>query len=179
MTQVFDEAARQVRNASEGSRRWGLAADEVFLDRVGAIERHLAAEALLLVADREFPADLAQAIRECISTLSVAPEDTPAQPIGAEQALVLRNSPMLTQLHSLFHEVATRRLDTRFGLLSDDPHDNAVRLRRFDAVQELDTNATCPKCDSINITFKDEPRIVECYDCGAVFAPHEVHKRQA
>jgi hypothetical protein len=179
MTHVFDEALRQIRHVSADSKKWGADADDIFLERLTAIERHLAAEALRLADDTEFPPDLAQAIRECVAALSVSPADSPAQPFGAQQAVVLHTSPMLTQLHELFHELARRRVTTRFGLLTDDPHDNALRLQRLNAVPELDDDATCPTCDSINIAWKDEPRTVECYDCGHVFTPGDAHKRQA
>lgn len=41
---------------------------------------------------------------------------------------------MIDSLHSLFHLVASRKIKTRFGLLSDDPRGNVERRDAHDAV---------------------------------------------
>ena len=51
--------------------------------------------------------------------------------------MAMRGSQLIASLHSAFHEVASRRIDTRFGLLSDDP-EGILKRRDAERIQNAD-----------------------------------------
>ncbi len=69
----------------------------------------------LIIADREFPEDLRIEILSVIDRLNIGTEQ------GKQWFKAMVSSRLLRTLHTIFHEVARRRIKTRFGMLSDSP----------------------------------------------------------
>jgi len=117
MTSYFDDYRSEVSSAAPVAP-----GDKAFLFFIGNIEREMIPMINLVTGDREFPDDLREKIQGLIAmhrTTSVgglAPRDK-----AVEMALMLRECPLVTELHRAFHEVASRRIETRFGILSDNP----------------------------------------------------------
>lgn len=146
MTAYFDELNRQVSHASvfgvDGDRT-----EATFLDRVAQIE-HRARSASEAVAKLPgFPEDLrrkiAHAIEESLSER------------GCNYKMLTRSSGLLSALHSIFHEVASRKISTQFGDLSDNPEGTLKRLdaNGKDAFDEhLDKCPDCADRDTLGVT---------------------------
>ncbi len=115
MSSYFDEKVsviRQVENTSDGE----------FLKRVREIELIITREVSLCTGMRFFPDDLREKIQTCIVKYQARTGSR-----GESHTLIQRRSVLIDELHSLFHEVATRRIDTPFGLLTDNPKGNTMR----------------------------------------------------
>jgi len=125
MSAYFDEMVDGVRQAADRDSD-----DVTFLRRVRDAEEPAQKEIPLLTGDREFPEDLRERILTAIARKSLRLKHDGAgyfKP-ALDRVLALRKSVLLDELHSLFHEVAERRIQTRFGLLTDNPRaDLAVR----------------------------------------------------
>lgn len=126
MTAYFDDLARSVSNAST----WAAEAhpddaeerDSYFLARLEMGERRVIRVVNLVTGDREFPDDLRQRIQSIIAMHRITPvESLEPRAKAVEAARVTRTHPLLQELHSAFHDVAQRRIETRFGILSDSP----------------------------------------------------------
>lgn len=130
MSSYFDEKTHRVSEASGERTRND---DQSFLRAVIAIEQELIADVILAVGDREFPADLREKAMGLIARWHVG---THASLAPTEEAVyyatTMRSSELLDSMHSLFHEVARRRIHTRFGLLSDHPRDIVHRRDEHD-----------------------------------------------
>lgn len=129
MTAYFDDLRAEVRELPQ----------EGWLAALGAIEKRVAQEVMLVTGDREFPSDLREKILDTINMKAVydLSEAVPATKKAVKYAEATRSSGLLEALHSLFHTVASRRVKTRFGFLSDSPrailkardsHDSEIRL---------------------------------------------------
>jgi hypothetical protein len=106
MTSFFDEWARDHCECQ-------------FLDDAKAVEAPLLAIVNLATGDREFPDDLREKAQGIIACWALSiPNPSPK---AIELFRVTGGSRACDDLHSLFHEVGSRRVDTRFGLLSDSP----------------------------------------------------------
>ena len=116
MTSYFDDATREVS---------GLPEDEpTFIAHLILIEQRVAHEASLVTGDREFPTDLREKIQGIVATKAIQPsEGGLINERMRDFALVGRNSELLSDLHRAFHELAIRRVTTRFGLMFDSPTD--------------------------------------------------------
>jgi len=122
MSLYFDEVTAKIADASQY-------ADDDFLDVVIAEENRASREAQLLCGDREFPDDLREKIMGIIAVWQLDPGPPfLASRTGLNWVLMFRQSRLVQELHIIFHEVAERRIETRFGLLFDDPG-AAVRAR--------------------------------------------------
>jgi hypothetical protein len=123
MSRYFDALARRVNE--------GPTDPLDFLEHVRDIEAGVFVNVSRLVGDREFPNDLRERVLGVFATRAVhQPYPLPAPQEAEEEVRALRYSPCLEALHDAFHDVARRRVETRFGLLSDHPgHD----LERRDA----------------------------------------------
>lgn len=115
MTGYFDTAERE---AAEAARAFGL-------DAVALVEERVIADVNLITGDREFPDDLRERIQGCIAVCRAkCPSGIPTK--GERYVEMVKRSKLLGELHSLFHEVARRRVRTRFGFLSDNPRASVV-----------------------------------------------------
>lgn len=136
---------------------WSDLDDEGFLDALRILEEKVIETVSLCTGDREFP----DGLREKIMTI-VALERSDYAPAG-KRALVLRDSPMISSLHSAFHELAVIRIETRFGILSDDPADNVFRRDNHDTYPPSTEEKKDPSPE----------QLPDCHDCGA--KPGECH----
>jgi len=131
MTTYFDSAMRAVRQLPKGLE------DEPFLRAVAEIEQTVVAHVMLNTGDREFPNDLRDTILGLVvlhGVHYVLNEGSLLQPTKMARYLVLtlRASALITQLHSAFHALAARRIETRFGLWTDSPDENLRDRDRHD-----------------------------------------------
>lgn len=113
MSSYFDQLARELR---DGERD------------VHDIERQLYCDVTYITGDRQFPADLrerAMGLLACNCLFRIDEIDPPQAAV--RYFTIAGGSRALEELHELFHEVARRRVVTRFGLLSDDPRYDGVR----------------------------------------------------
>jgi len=112
MSSYFDEAARE---AAEG------------IESAKATEERVKADVLLVAGDREFPDDLRQHIVASIAIWAIDTELHKKLPEllrpakGKEWYEAVKASRMIEELHTIFHELASRKIETRFGILSDRP----------------------------------------------------------
>lgn len=123
---------------------WDIAKlpDEEFLALAAEIETRVIREVSLTTGDREFPGDLREKIQSCIALHAYdyeqyASDGRPRErkiPINEKAKawlLSLRYSRLCESLHSLFHELASRRIRHRFdSIFFDDP---AAFLKQRDA----------------------------------------------
>lgn len=117
MTGYFDEATREVTTYSSAFRD----EPEKFLQAVAEVEARVIKDVTLCTGDREFPHDLREAMLTKIAVLRVDPGPGMPETEGRRAALACRYSELIEDLHSLFHELARRRLVFRFGLVQDSP----------------------------------------------------------
>lgn len=131
MTAYFDDLEREVHKVSEETR----GDDDAFLERIGVIEKTLSETASLNSGDREFPDDIRQRVMGAIACHATAGsfEDKDLMERPRAMALALRRSQLVGELHSIFHDLASRRVKTRFGFWTDDPGSN---LKARDAHDE-------------------------------------------
>lgn len=135
MSSYFDAKTYAVSEASDKAT-----SDEDFVQQVAEIERRLIEDVTFTVGDREFPSDLREKAMSLIAQWHVGTHATLAPRDEAIQYLITcRISDLVERMHSLFHEVASRRIRTRFGFLSDHPKDIRDRRDDHDA-------AKCERC---------------------------------
>jgi hypothetical protein len=126
MTSYFDAHARHVYEA--GAELDGG------LETVRGIEAEVFREVSLCTGDREFPADLREQVMAAFAVLGVwQPEGCPANEAAVERFRATGISEAIECVHSLFHELARRRVQARFGLWSDSPSQNLVLRDEHDA----------------------------------------------
>lgn len=117
MTSYFDDKVRDIHTyAEEACGDFGKVRDEV-----AAIELETIKEVVLVTGDREFPDDLREKIMGIIATQAVCEYILPPTRKALEYLKATHESVLLESLHSAFHELGRRRIQTRFGLLSDHP----------------------------------------------------------
>jgi hypothetical protein len=131
MTAYWDEKSGEVRALG------GLSmSDDAFIERLVAIEEQVYRDVSLCVGDREVPSMWRERLLNLMARYTVR-RPIPSVPGGGDlEARVLRDSPMITWLHAAFHALARERIETRFGLLTDDPRDNVTRRDDYDAEGE-------------------------------------------
>jgi hypothetical protein len=128
MSSYFDDKNRKVAEAFQNN---GL--DE-FLKELKEIEAEVYADVTLLTGDPEFPDDMREKIMQVLAVAGVyQPEGLSAPERAVDWAIAIGSSRMIEALHDLFHEVAGRRVETRFGLLSDNPRFDRERRDEEDA----------------------------------------------
>jgi hypothetical protein len=110
-------------------------ADEDFIRELAELETKVAGVVSLCVGDREFPDDLREKAMGILAVKTVAQHFPHVPPVAQvrEEAIMFRESRMVENLHSFFHEVARRRINTRFGYLSDSPEGNVKRRDSYDS----------------------------------------------
>lgn len=140
MTDYFDTADREVRECLVAPNPNGLLTDDLYVSRVAEVEGRVVREVLLCTGDREFPDDLREKILNCIVKRGLVDFAgklrDPPNADAVDYATTVHSSDLLGSLHSLFHEVARRRIYTRFGPWSDSPSGNLYRRDDHDANPE-------------------------------------------
>lgn len=120
MSSYFDNASSDVHNCASLPER-------DLVETVKGIENKVVHDCLLATGDREFPDDLRQKIVGHIALFTLGyGEMTPSEK-GIDWLKSVKNSRLINLLHEDFHEVARRRIQTRFGLLSDNPANIVAR----------------------------------------------------
>ena len=143
MTDYFDSAVREVRQGiaqAEMLNPSKMAQEPHEVVRAAAVvEGRVVRDVLLCTGDREFPNDLREKVLSTL-TLKALVDYGGHLRVGvnrnedAEDYLVTcRESELLGDLHSLFHELARRKVQTRFGGWSDSPAGNLSRRDSHDA----------------------------------------------
>jgi hypothetical protein len=111
--------------------------EEDFIEKLIDLEEKVIKEVNLVTGDREFPEDLREKIQTLIATKRM-------QWIGGEMngdaiafAKAVGYSELISDLHSAFHAVASKRIKTRFGTLTDSPSGNLIMRQHHDEGIEL------------------------------------------
>lgn len=129
MSNYFDNLAREVASANERAL-----SDRQFIRWVSDIEHRVFEDVTAITGDLEFPNDLREAILATFVIKGVwQPDRAPPCRGAVEWALSIRSSGLVEAMHDLFRKVAERRVETRFGLLSNDPLENTARRNRHDS----------------------------------------------
>ena len=122
MTTYWDGRSRAVSDASAQHK------DPLeFLKAVERIEADVIQTVSYCTGDREFPDDLRERIWKCIARRALNPVPASTEfHVANEEARdyceSVRSSELISDLHSIFHDVARRRPPHRFGgWFSDDP----------------------------------------------------------
>lgn len=114
MSSYFDKASGDVRDCPREP-------EEDFIKAVKEIENRVVHDCVLVCGDREFPEDLRQQINGHIALLTLGYENLVPSENGLNYLKLVKCSRLINQLHEDFHDVARRRIQTRFGLLCDNP----------------------------------------------------------
>lgn len=129
MSSYFDKKSAEVAEASDL-----FSSERTFIDAVADIEATLIKDVTLVVGDREFPSDLREKAMSLIAQWHVGSHaGLPPMTEAVQYLAVARCSELVDRMHSLFHELATRRIHTRFGMLNDHPVDMIHRRDDRDA----------------------------------------------
>lgn len=104
MSSYFDKAQAMARESIDIARE---------------IEQRVISDVLLVAGDREFPDDLRAEIVRDIALHSI--DSKAGATRGRDWYELMHTSEMIAILHERFHTLATRRIETRFGVLSDRP----------------------------------------------------------
>jgi hypothetical protein len=127
MSSYFDAKQLEVDKAFECAKT-----RKHFCRRLVEIEEQVFRDVCRITGDREFPATLRERIMDACATERVDVGGVPNRR-GLEQCIRFGWSHYIETMHSLFHEVAQSRTETRFGLLTDDPIGDAERRDHHDA----------------------------------------------
>ncbi len=130
MSSYFDKFDREVRQLAQDTR----GSDEQFLLQLKQLEATMIKTCELFAGDIDTPDDIRQAVIACIALNQVRYEggdflgDSTGPSQGAQHAMCCKSSQLSHEMHSLFHDIARRRIETRYGLVMDNP-EHAVRMR--------------------------------------------------
>jgi len=117
MTAYFDDLNREIRE---------LPSDDLWIAKLSLIENKVVQEIKLVIDYQEFPVDLREKIFSVMeNTVYLSSE-------AREDALASRHSDLIESLHSSFHELARRRIKTRFGLMLDSPRGILILKEEFE-----------------------------------------------
>jgi hypothetical protein len=168
MTEFFDS---RTRTAEQG------------FDFAVEVEKEVIHYVSLVTGDREFPPDLREEAQRTIALWSLGPlGKLKPRPEAVQYYETMNLSRLLSDLHSFFHKVAALRLESRFGILSDDPLD--ILIRRDDEDETNLARPTEPRLlrDVMN-DLEDSLKATACAECRrklcwmmAVVCRHECHE---
>jgi hypothetical protein len=129
MSSYFDEKSRRVGELE-------CSQEEDFIASVAEIEQQLIQDVVLVAGDRQFPQDLREKIMCLIAEWHVGHyAELEPRPEAVKFVACMRMSELVERMHGLFHEVARRRIVTRFGLLNDHPRSIIDRRDEHDAAK--------------------------------------------
>lgn len=126
MSSYFDKFDRMVSDIARDETD-----NETFLFWLMDAEKTMVRDCELLAGDRDTPEDVRREIIKCILTNKVHYEGGDklgshiggiwCPSIGAQRAVISKQSALSKELHSLFHTIASRRIETRYGVIMDNP----------------------------------------------------------
>jgi len=163
MTAYFDAAAREVTAYAAAFKE-----DEgAFLRAIGWLEAGIIRDVTRLTGDREFPDDLREQILGDIVVWRIDAGELP-ETEGRRSAREFHCSELIERLHDRFHELARRRVVTRFGLLADDPLQSLMLRQEWESERATHFGADKPLCgrslvDGIPLTAERDR--VSCWVC--------------
>jgi hypothetical protein len=164
MTAYFDSARREVTTYASAFKD-----DEAaFLRAVALVEFTVIADVTRVTGDREFPDDLREHILGDIAVLRVDAGELP-ETQGRRNARDFRDSELVERLHDRFHELARRRVTTRFGVLTDSPRQNLVMREEWEqehAVHLLRGESACGRPLTEGTQATTDPSQVTCWLCS-------------
>ncbi len=111
--------------------------DASFVKVVEAAERDMMDDVVLIAEDEEFPSKLKSKMIQASQDLGVwktdndVDTDDEKQQVRTERVLMHRTSLLIGVLHNLFHILDRKKIKTRFGMLTDDPHDMLSRRKDY------------------------------------------------
>lgn len=134
MSSYFDDLNRELHTLFKKQTglddfRDPVASVKFFID-YRMLEEQVIKTVSFCTGDREFPDDLRERIQGIIAVKCVFGGDGRGNKKNLDMLMAMRTSELFAQLHSAFHEVASRRVETRFGLLDDNP-ESIVKRRDF------------------------------------------------
>ena len=165
MTSYFDDLRTEVRTASKLS-----STDGEFLAELEELEASAIADINLVTGDREFPDDLRERIQRLIAVGQTRLIEGQPPTRHRIENLMMRRSHLLEELHSAFHEVGSRRIQTRFGILSDHPR---VNLSMRDD-HDLPDDPSMGPCISCGTSGEDLPVHHTCCECDLEACPKAI-----
>lgn len=118
MSSYFDDLDSKVTDLSKICNT-----PETFVTAVVALEEDVLRFVNLAIGDREFPDDLREKIQEKIAAyrLKDLSKEGAFQEKPVRYLVAMRENRLFSELHSVFHEVASRQHTAKFGLLFDNP----------------------------------------------------------
>jgi hypothetical protein len=156
MTAYFDDLRRKVADLVAST-----STDKVLVERVVRLEEGVIDTVDLCTGDREFPTSYRERIQGIIAVHRLVPAGCTLPTSHAQDYLLtMKDHRLFDHLHSAFHDLASERIRTRFGVLTDDPADNVMRR---------DNHDTYPPGDEDNL--QPEPDV----ETGNVMITVEVH----
>ena len=110
MSSYFDNAVRKILDLDQTE------SDAGFLAKAQEVEDEVIQEVILALADPEIPKGFLDHTQNLIARWAVSCSEK-----GQRHLMMTRGSRLLSDLHVLFHRLAEARIQTRFGLILDDP----------------------------------------------------------
>ena len=117
MSSYFDERQRIVREN---------------FDCIADVEEEVKRDVLLIAGDSETPEGIRDAIVNTVHGFAFQLVTGPTK--GTETSKMMHISQLISELHILFHDIAKKRVQTRFGGLSDKP--DCILARRNKYIRE-------------------------------------------
>lgn len=119
MSSYFDSFDSQVREISKSCKT-----DDQFLRELKNAETVLIRNVSYCCGDKHFPENFREKIMSLVAVYQVDPQDQTRE--ANSWAKALKQSKLSTELHSAFHEVAAAKIQTPYGLLTDNPQENVT-----------------------------------------------------
>lgn len=130
MSSYFDKFDREARVLADSFR----GNDEGFLKALMGLEAGMIKTCELLAGDIDTPDDVRQSIIGCLAVHAIRYNggdflgDETGASEAARYAVCCKRSKLSSELHSLFHTIASKRIQTRYGMILDNP-EYAVKAR--------------------------------------------------
>lgn len=148
MSSYFDKAQQEASQSIE--------------DAISA-ECDMVIDVLLVTGDREFPDDLREKITAKIAIEQIKSKSGSTK--GREWYESLGCSKLIDSLHSLFHELGSRRIETRFGVLNDRPSSILAMRENYINIHESTTLETH---NGLKVGDRVEFRVLNTIHTGTV-----------
>ncbi len=133
MSSYFDEAQREVRED---------------FSSVAAVEARVKRDVELVAGDVDIPGGTREVLIGTIALLEYETSYQGPPTKGHEQSNIMRQSALIEALHSQFHSIASCQIQTRFGVLNDNPRNILTMREAYDR----------ERCDARKDERTDEPR---------------------